>query len=189
MRTNWNDNLVESSLRPIVNAIGYFPSARNLRDMGRTDLAVQIGRRGGFVAWSDRMSATRRRSDSDTGWLGEEKYASLLINLGYEVQPRASVKSPYDLVVGGVLRVDVKSASFVSYGRGGGWYYRIGKYVQSDLVVLFQLDTSDFYCIPWWECSISNVTISKNGGKWLHRKNDLALIDSMIAIRKGERVS
>lgn len=187
MRTTWTNELLMDRLRPICEQLGYFPSTQDLRGLGRNDIAVQVSRRGGFVHWSGIMGYERRPSDTDTGWLGEKQFASLLTQSGYEVTT-AGTKSPFDLLVNRVLRIDVKSARAVAYGNNSPcWYYRVGKYPQADIVVFYQLDTNSFYALPWWECPVTNITFNSNGGKYRWRLNDWNVIDSMLAARVLER--
>jgi len=185
-RRHWTDEAVEAELRQLCQALGHFPSNSELRSMGRNDLAVQVSRRRGFVYWSVRVGTPRRESDSDTGWRGEDEAARSLQERGFTVTRRAGVTWPFDLLLEGVLRVDVKATRLHRYGHSLGWFYHIGKQPQSDLILLWQLDTGDFYAIPWYLCPRTNVTISQNGGKYAPFRNNILVIREMIAVRKEE---
>ena len=97
------------------------------------------------------------------------------------------MKAPFDLLIDDVLRVDVKAARLCCYEHCRGWFYRIGKHVQSDLILLWQLDTVNFYVIPWFECPRTNVTISEGGGKYARFQNNTEIIRCMLSLRKQER--
>lgn len=155
--------------------------------MGRLDLANQISKRGGFVAWSMKLGIPRVASDSDTGWEGEEAAASRLTELGFHVQLRCALKSPFDLLVDDLLRVDVKAARFKRHGYCQGWFYRIGKIPQSDVILLWQLDTGVFFAVPWFFCPHTNVTVSRTGGKYAAFRNNVSLLREMIDARRQER--
>lgn len=150
----------------IARTLGYFPSVSLLREMGRNDLSCQITRHGGFLKVSEEVGIARPPSDSDTGWKGEENVRLRLTERGHSVERREGMKSPYDLLVDGHVRVDVKAANYAEYAASKGWFYRIGKHVQSDIVILHQLDTATDYVLYWWECNTSNITISRGGGKY-----------------------
>jgi hypothetical protein len=167
--------------------LGHFPSHGDLKEMGRYDLSNQITRRGGFLKWSDRLGIERRTSDSDTGWEGERAASERLQALGFRVTPRRGVKCPFDLLIDGVLRIDVKAARQQCYGDSRGWFYRIGKLPQADLVLLWQLDTGGFYAVPWFLCPTTNITISPTGGKYARFRNNAGLIRDMLALRQQER--
>lgn len=186
-RRQWTDEELEDEARKIATALGHFPSCSELKEMGRNDLACLMGRRGGLIHWSEKIGIPRRHSDSDTGWEGEDAAAQCLGELGFDVARRGGVKWPFDLLVGGLLRVDVKAARMATYGYCRGWFYRIAKEPQSDLILLWQLDTQDFYPLPWFLCPRTNVTISRSGGKYMPFRNNDTVIRDMLALRQQEQ--
>lgn len=171
MRKTWTQEEIDSEAKRIADAIGHFPTVAILKEMKRDDLSNQISRHGGFMATARRLGIDRPESCSDIGLRGEKRVASRLEDMGFEITAPEGVKSPFDMIVNGVVRIDVKSASFAEYGPCRGWFYRIGKYVQSDIVVLHQLDTQDDYVFYWDEVTCSQMTISRSGGKYAHCKN------------------
>lgn len=187
----WTDTMRETVVKEISSSIGRFPSRSDLESMGRGDVVNQISKNGGFVYWSDRIGIPREHSDSDTGWDGELAFQSDCDKQAIVAIRMKGIKSPYDLLIGGTLRVDVKAAKYTEYiGKSGsshGWYYRIGKHVQADLVVLYQLDTGSFYGIPWWVVPTTNISIAKDGGKYARYLNNWPLIRQMISLRSSER--
>lgn len=116
--------------------------------------------------WSSKLGISRRISDSDTGWKGEKNILDLLRNKGFHAERTSSKSAPFDILVDGIVRLDIKSANYAEYGNCRGWFYRLGKTPQSDLIVLHQLDTLDNYVLPWNHCPTSNMTISRDGGKY-----------------------
>jgi len=150
----------------VARRLGHFPSSTELKAMGRNDLMCAITKHGGFLNVSGEIGIARLSSDSDVGWKGEDNVRKKLIEIGYRVDRRDALKSPYDLIVDGRVRVDVKAASYAEYGACRGWFYRNGKHVQSDIVILHQLDTGTDYVLYWWEVNASNITISRGGGKY-----------------------
>jgi len=165
---------------------GLMPTNQYLKESGQNDLANQICKSGGFLKWADRLGLSREHSDSDTGWDGEKRVQKILESAGFQVERMTAVKWPFDLLINKVLRVDVKSANFAQYGLCKGWFYRIGKAPQADLIALHQLDTGETYWIPWNIVPHSNVTISKDGGKWARYKETLWVVQSMIETRQTE---
>jgi hypothetical protein len=185
----WTEELVESELRALCGQLGYFPSNSELRQLKRGDLSNQICKKGGFVHWSKRVGCERKHSDSDTGWEGEDAVAKLLTEKGFHVEPRKTIRCPYDLLVGGVIRVDVKTAKYAEYGGKNystGWFYRIGKDVQSDIVILYQSDTSICYIIPWKYCNSSNITITKTGDTYAKFRENFKLLENLVRSRSTE---
>jgi hypothetical protein len=186
-RMKWDDETIADAIRGIAGKTGYFPSCGALRDMGRNDLACAISKSGGFTQWALRLGVPRKQSDSDFGWDGEMRVQGMFLSRLFACVRSSGVRAPYDLLVNGILRVDVKTANYAEYPPCRGWFYRVGKIPSSDIVFLYQMDTGDFYALPWWECPTTNVTIARNGGKYVNRKNNWPLLSEMVAARTVER--
>jgi len=185
----WTDELVRDELVGICAATGTFPSNSELEQLGRSDLANQITRRGGFVQWSNQMGYKRKPSDSDFGWHGERLCIEKLTKEGFLAEPTHEVRAPYDILVNKCIRVDVKSANYAEYGACRGWFYRIGKHSQSDFIMLYQVDTGDAYYIPWQVCPTTNVTISRDGGIYKDFKNNVELLREVVRTRTAETIA
>ncbi len=149
--------MVASELGKIIEATGRMPSSPILHEMKRSDLSSQISKRGGFEEWAKRMGVSRAHSDSDTGWDGEIAFMKRLSENGFSPERTKSIKSPYDICVNGIVRIDVKAANYAEYGVCKGWFYRIGKDAQADILALYQLDTESVYMLPWNICPKSNI--------------------------------
>lgn len=185
----WTDSMVHSELIPICAATGMFPSNSELVRLGRGDLANQICKRGGFVAWSAKLGYERNGSDSDFGWSGERRCMELLQINGFVVEKADRLRAPFDILINGCIRVDVKTANYAEYGVCRGWFYRIGKHAQSDFVLLLQLDTDTLYCLPWQVCPTTNITISREGGIYVKFKNNFDLLRETTKARIRETFS
>jgi hypothetical protein len=183
----WTDEKIEAELRRVTGAIGSFPTANELRGIGMNDLCCAATKTGGLVAWAARLGLSRKFSDSDFGWMGEETFCELARKEGIPASRTGRVKSAYDVLLDDTLRVDVKTANIATYGASNGWFYRIGKDPQADVVALLQIDTRTFYGLPWWACPITNVTISPNSAKYAPYRDNWPAIRRMIALRKLER--
>lgn len=185
-RTKWDDETIERELRAMAAVMGNFPSASEMRDRGRNDLACAVTKRGGSIFWSEKLGIPRKPSDSDLGWEGEHAFVRLCAEQGLSAERVGGVKNAWDIEVQGALRVDVKTAKRHVYKVTGGWHYRVGKRPQADVVVLYQLDTGDFFGVPWWLCPATNMTIMDSGGKYAAFKNDWPLLKQMLGMRLAE---
>lgn len=179
--------MIEAELRGIAANLGSFPSSSELRELRRNDLACAVSKSGGFLQWSDRIGVPRKFSDSDFGWAGEVAFCDLCAAENLNAERSSGLRWPWDLIIGGALRCDVKSANYAEYGACRGWFYRVAKSPQADLIVLYQADTGDFFAIPWWVCPTTNVTISRDGGKYAAFKNDWSLVKRMLGVRLAEQ--
>lgn len=166
MRKQWTEAKVREEATEIAQQLGHFPSSTYLKEIGRNDLSCQIVRKGGFMKLAAELGFAREHSDSDTGWMGELEVIGTLKLRGFEVERADDLRSPYDMIADGCVRIDVKSASYAEYGPCRGWFYRIGKHVQADIVILHQLDEQQDYVFHWWEVTASNMTIARGGGKY-----------------------
>lgn len=178
--------MVATDLAAVVAGSRIMPSNSELAALGRCDLANQIARRGGFPAWAARLGCERKQSDSDTGWNGEIALAAILEGRGFSVERMKAIKAPYDLRVNGVVRIDVKSANYAEYGACRGWFYRIGKEAQADVLALYQLDTTSVYFLPWCGCPKSNITIARDGGKYKAFRDCFYVISELAELRSKE---
>lgn len=186
MRTEWTDEKVASRIQKILDATGKFPTSSYLREYHQNDLMCQISKRGGFEFWATKMGVSRAPSDSDTGWDGEKLLVVILGNRGFRCKRQDSVTWPFDILVDDVLRVDVKSANYAEYGHSTGWFFRIGKKPQADVIALLKMDTKDVYFVPWYHCTETNITITKTGKRYSAFLNNFELLGRMSKIRKRE---
>jgi hypothetical protein len=185
-RKTWTEAMIADRIMENYRNTGLMPTNQYLLETGQGDLSNQIAKKGGFFKWADRLGLSRAPSASDTGWDGEKRVQKILESAGFQVERSIAVKWPFDLLVNKVLRIDVKSANFAVYGSCKGWFYRIGKVPQADLMALHQLDTGETYWIPWHIIPHSNVTISNDGGKWARYKESLWIVQSMLEPRQAE---
>jgi hypothetical protein len=185
-KVSWNKELVLKELRPICESLGSMPSSQYLKSIGRNDLSCAIVRQGGFENIASLIGFAREHSDSDTGWDGEKALLSLFLEKGFKCERSVSLKAPHDLLINDLIRIDVKSANYAEYGPSKGWFYRIGKEAQADIIALYEIDRGNVYFIPWNICPKTNITISVSGGKYKNFKNRFDLIELLSEKRKSE---
>ena len=166
MKREWSEALVAEELTAISLSLGHFPSSNELRGMGRNPLSCAACKRGGLIHWSQKIGFERLDSDSDHGWRGEAAVADILRRAGYTVRLREYLNSPYDLIANGVT-CDVKTASYAVYGYCRGWFYRIGKRPNCDLILLYREDRGDIVFLPANVVPTTNLTFTE-GGKYKH---------------------
>lgn len=108
----WTDELIESELRKSIEVLNLnrMPTSSELKSIGRNDLHCKVGRTKKYSGWAEHLGLELKRSDTVVGNGKELQVARLLELKGYEVE-RMSTKHPYDLLVDGVVKVDVKFAN------------------------------------------------------------------------------
>lgn len=118
------------------------PSCQEIRDNGQNDLSCAITRGHRFVAWADALGVAMKDSDTKRGWAAEDRVTDELRTVG--LNPiRQRTKAPFDIQVGPV-RVNVKSASFRTYGKVGAWFMGMAKSaLHCDMFALVRYDRPD----------------------------------------------
>lgn len=128
------------------------PSRQEIEDYyGDTSLTNKISRTGGHYYWAKKLGLEIKHSETRLGIHAENVICDLLLDMGYTVE-KTSLKYPYDLLVDGCVKIDVKAAN-VSYVRGSKIRaYRIAKRQQTcDFYILCEVDgdqVSNVYVVP-----------------------------------------
>lgn len=112
-----------------------------------------------------------RKDAQEFGAMAEQRVMGRLSSLGYVVSP-ASPNAPYDFVVNGSIRVEVKASRFHPFGNSRG-RYQWDFHNQADvLVVLLVADSVPVYLVmPCWGICRGNMAICQKNpfeymGKW-----------------------
>jgi hypothetical protein len=190
MASKWNIQKIDAAIKSYSEFDGRMPTRRELEIRGRGDLAQAIRRHGGYGVVAERIgrppygAATYRERK---GAAGESIFAELMAEHDIRVEQAPFRQCPYDAMVDGVLRIEIKSATYQEYGPCKGWFYALGRRCGADCVALVQLDTRDLYVLPYWVCPSTNITIARDGGKYAQYRNNISLIRQMIDVRKSER--
>jgi hypothetical protein len=112
MRRKWDEQKIAGE---IMEAIHYLnssnmPSRSDLEECGYGYLATAITKYGGYKYFADKLGLEQKQSATMTGDINEEYIYELLYDRGYKVE-FTPPRHPYDLLVNGVVRIDVKSAN------------------------------------------------------------------------------
>jgi hypothetical protein len=136
---------------------GRMPSARELRAHGLNYIACIASRRykDGLRGWAERLGLRMKPSETLAGQDVEARASDHLVSLGLGVA-RQTCKAPFDLLVNGLCRVDVKSAHRTAAGFVFGLYHAaiatLPKTMGSDVFMLCCMDAQDnferIYYVP-----------------------------------------
>jgi hypothetical protein len=164
----WTDEDVERELRHIVATTGMVPTAQRLGAAGRQDLSNQIGRRGGFAHWRNKIGLPENDSESAMGHRWETHVAELLEATGHAAE-RQTARAPFDILVDDCVRVNVKSAHWGAYGRDNyckGHFFGIGKtWASCDVFALVAVTDDEpprVMWVPWHEARQQTITLTKS---------------------------
>lgn len=109
----WTDERIERAILEVVRSlqINYMPSSAQVKEVTQDEsLHNAICRHGSYRGWAKRLGLNNKKSETNTGNDYEEYIERILLDLGFEVE-QMSTKHPYDLLVNGTTKVDVKVGS------------------------------------------------------------------------------
>ena len=110
----WNEVTVAAELTAAAVPFGRMPTTKELHEIGRNDLALAASRRGGLAYWSVKLGLALKGEKTQFGLAIEEKICVWLREQGWDAV-RQNRRAPFDILVNGKLRIDVKAARFTSY--------------------------------------------------------------------------
>lgn len=119
----WSDDMIRAAILGVQNTlcINRMPTRSECETVtGSHSLSNAITRHGGWYRWAEIMGLPIKESETTTGKTVEALIAEKLKVIGHEVQ-RMSQNHPYDLLLDGCVKIDVK-ASHICKGRTGDYY-------------------------------------------------------------------
>jgi hypothetical protein len=131
-------------------------------------LGSAITARGGFWHWADRLGLAVKDSETLLGRGIEGVVADELRSRGH-VADRQTVKAPFDLLVNGVTRIDVKAANYGEWAHKNGTMVRgyvfagLKRGKDSDVFILACLrDEKPFayFVVPAPAAAVHTITIT-----------------------------
>lgn len=150
----WTEELIEEKLMEVANTFDpvRMPSLAEIRrHYGDNALKSQLCRTGGVYRWAEKLGLEVKHSETLLGVQTEKQVAKILTRLGYEVE-ETPIRHPYDLLINGCVKVDVKAAN-ISYIRGSKIRaYRLAKRQHTcDIYLFCEIDDnkiSNVYVVP-----------------------------------------
>lgn len=174
-KIKWDEKTIEDALELMVSSTGQktMPTHKEINEFfGNYKLSNAIRRNGGTAYWAQKMGFEIKECESKMGENYEDFFVAEMLDEGLDCE-RANIDSPrfpYDVIVEGSVKVDVKSANkFLNYGNSPYYSFNLEKGNQTcDFYVCYCVDKdengneiiSKFYTIP------ANV---------MHKKNQLAI--------------
>ena len=185
----WNEETIAAKVADIANkfAPARMPSNSEVIEMtGSYALANAIQKNGGYEYWANRLGLERKHSETKVGIEYERKVGEMLRKGGHNVQ-ETTIKHPYDLLVDGCVKVDVKVAN-TSLIRGSKVHaYRIAKRQHTcDFYICCEVDTGSIYVIPAnMVTGQVQIEMGLNSQKFRHYKDAFFLINDAVNFYKS----
>lgn len=147
----WTEVTIATEIMKLANQFDppRMPSNSETVEMyGSCGLSNAISKNGGYRYWAKKLGLEHAYSETKVGVQGEAFIADELRSMGFDVQT-TSARFPYDLLIDGCVKVDVKSAN-TSYIRGCPIHaFRLAKRQQTcDIYIFYEIDTGAVYVVP-----------------------------------------
>ncbi len=172
--TRWSDELIQDRILEVVNALKLdrMPSRSEVIKYYRSSgLAGKISKEpGGWYKWAERLNLPIKNSETGLAKQYEAVAADKLMSLGHEVE-RMPQNFPYDLLVDGAVKIDVKVSNLFR-GKAGNFYtYNLEKkYCTCDIYILYKIlpDSEDTEALI-----VPSVFVAKNTQISVGEKNSI----------------
>lgn len=192
MRISWTDEAAEVALREVAALVGgRMPSANELRAHGYGSLPSRLTRTGGMLVWAERLglASSKDAHSPEFGERWEEYVTAVLRTHHYAAEPQRR-HAPFDILVGGNLRVDVKASRYHDYGAVRGFTFWLGKCWQKcDVFALVKVDgpTPAILWVPSSEAQQQTITLT--GKHRLNAFTSMGLLDEMAKSLPSSKTS
>jgi hypothetical protein len=140
--TIWNDERIKSELLRCIDILmlDRMPTAGELLSIGRNDLHVIVGRTKTYSGWAEELGISLKSCSTRKGQEFEKKAKYLIEEKGYEVE-LTTTRHPYDLLVEGSVKIDVKVGKGYLIGKSETHTFSTSKkQATCDLYILFAVD-------------------------------------------------
>lgn len=133
--------------------INRMPSKSELEMLyGDSSLVNKISRTGGFYFWARKLGYDVKNSETKCGYEIEKTIEKILENMGHECE-LTGVRHPYDILVDGCVKIDVKSARKTKVHGSNAYSFGLAKRQQTcDVYIAVCLgsesDIEKIYVIP-----------------------------------------
>lgn len=152
----WTDNTIAREVLIIANQFDppKMPTRKEVSFMyGNEGLVNAISKNGGFEYWASKLGLPQGYSETKIGKQAEAIMMSILMRKGFKAE-RTSTKHPYDILVDGCVKIDVKAAN-ISLIRGCEVHaYRLAKAQHTcDIYLFHEIDSGITYVVPAHLCN------------------------------------
>ena len=150
----WTDQVVRESIMEVANTFAErrMPSRSEIEDYyGNSALTSRISRTGGTYYWAEVLGLEVKESETKVGLIAERAIKERVSQMGFDVE-LTGFKHPYDLLVDGCVKVDVKTAHKSKIHGCDVYAYRLAKPQQTcDVYVFCEMDKNEIvktYVVP-----------------------------------------
>lgn len=166
----WTDERIEQAILEVMRSlqIKHMPSSEQVKQVTQNDsLHNAICRHGSYRGWAKKLNVKTKSSDTNKGNDFEDVIEDKLNKLGFEVA-KTSTKHPYDLLVNGTTKVDVKvGSSYLLRGESRVVTFATNKKQPTcDFYICVRLDEEEqiekIHVIPSHEAKVVSICMGEN---------------------------
>ena len=120
----WTEEKVGKEILKVMDSLGIkrMPSRSEIENVtGNSRLTNKISKNGGYYAWAEKLGLSVKQSDTYLGIKHEKMIAEKITEITGFYTELTSVKFPYDILVGGCVKIDVKFSN--GYNNVNGFSY------------------------------------------------------------------
>lgn len=144
-RSKYSEDWVVKEIEKIMATlnINHMPSRSEIEAVTKsTKLVNLIIRTGGFRAWAEKLNLKIKGSETEFGYMYEKLTQKHIADMGYSAE-LTPVKFPYDILVDGVTKLDVKAGREYHCPTGTSWYsFNLeAVYPKCDFLVVYCIGT------------------------------------------------
>ena len=151
----WDDKEIERGINEVRDALmlDRMPSSTEIKVYyGNSRLVNAITKNGGFRHWAEKLGLEPKDTSTNFGYKHEERVKELLEERGYTCE-MTSTKHPYDLLINGCVKADVKTARISKVKDCDRHTFYLAKQQQTcDVYIVVCLDDNDemkkLYVVP-----------------------------------------
>ncbi|PAE27891.1 hypothetical protein CHI07_16980 [Paenibacillus sp. 7884-2] len=164
----WTNDLIEKEINDSMNVlcITRMPTASELMSIGRNDLHCAISKGLTYREWANKLEISMKESETTRGQRYERLIEEMIVNKGHEVESMTT-KHPFDLLVNGNVKVDVKmGVAHNHFGSRAHTFRPSSKYSTCDIYVCQAIDekgvTEKVFVIPSKFAQVETLNIGMN---------------------------
>lgn len=181
--SKWTDEKVEKVILDCMSHhnITRMPSRSELVEFTKSNaVPCRISKTIGYYGWAERLGLKMKKSDTQTGKIGEEQAVQLLRSKGFDVE-RMTTRHPYDLLVNGCVKVDVKTSHLYRGAAGNFYTFNLEKrFPTCDAYFLIAKGEQDrIYIVPAQNAHQTQISIGETTSIYHSFENRYDIIESL----------
>lgn len=182
----WTKELIAQKIMEAVNGmnLSVMPTRGQFyKFYGDDKLTNKISKSLGYYGWAKRLGLPVQANDTRKAKLSEKFIADLLQSKGY-IAKQMLTNYPFDILINGVVRADVKFAN-LSKGDGGNYYSFAlrKKYPTCDIYILVaNSEPKKIYFVPACKCIQTQIGIGEHSSKYDKYLDRYDIIDQYLKL-------